>query len=301
MRTLNRILTISDPGFSIYCEGNHKLTACGVFSSGIYFEDAQGRVLMLYDQSYGCLPFGLAGTEINGNAKTLKILPGTEMILDNKRLISEDGSLFALISYCPYSPARPVLPAREGIRFLQSSGKAFLSATGRSSLAVYSGMDCASIKKNEVEDIFARTGYAGIQRLEYGLHSANASELSAGLDMVLGLGRGLTPSFDDFLTGLMSALNFCGREWGLEIPAKGIISALLQEKATKKTNKYSAAYLLASATGGRFSAVEDVLALAGGKSWSAAAEKLTLIGGSSGADMLAGVVFTARVINNMPV
>ena len=299
MRNLNRILTVSDPALAGYCAEKHELTAAGVFSSGIYFADDKGRILMLYDRAYGSLPFGLAGTEINDKAKNLGIEAGSVLNLAHNCLRFADGDMFARIEYRPYRPGRPVSTAAEGIYFLQNSGGAFLLSQNRSNLSPFSIRDSAEIERDALDDIFALTGLGGIQKIERGLRMANLAELSTGLDGVLGLGRGLTPSFDDFITGMLSTLHFCAREWGIDLKVRTAFCSLVAEKAEKKTNRYSAAYLLAAAAGGRFSAIEDVLTAAGGEDWPHAAARLISIGGSSGADMMAGVVFTARVINTM--
>ena len=299
MRKVNRILTVSNLDLAEYCAERHELTAVGVFSSGIYFEDDKGKILMLHDRAYGSLPFGLAGAEINDKAKNLGIAVETVLSLEHNCLLLADGNMLAGIEYRPYLDRKPVSTAAEGIDFLQNSGGEFLKTQNRSSLSLFSVKDSAQIKPDELDDIFAAAGLAGIQRIEQGIRTENFAKLSTGLDGVLGLGRGLTPSFDDFITGMISTLHFCAREWGIELPARAEICSLIAEKAEKKTNQYSAAYLLAAATGGRFSMIEDVLAASGGDGWLDAAGRLTSTGGSSGADMMAGVVFTARIINGI--
>ena len=296
---VSRLLTVGDPMLAGYCAEKHYLSAAGVFSSGIYCEDDKGKILMLYDRVHGSLPFGLAGTEINGNAKDLGIAVGSALCLEQNCLMLADGSMFARIEYRPYLSKRPILSAAEGINFLQIHGGTFLSTQNKSNLSPFSLRDSTQIKRDDFDDVFAVTGLAGIQRIEQGMRTANKAELSAGLDGVLGLGRGLTPSFDDFITGMISALHYYNREWGLEFTARGELCSLVTEKAEKKTNRYSAAYLLGAAAGGRFSAIEDFLAEAGGDNWLLAANRLSSIGGSSGADMMAGVVFAARIINDV--
>lgn len=296
---MKRILTISNRDLAEYCAEKHELKTAGVFSSGIYFKDDKGKILMLHDRTYGNLPFGLAGKDINDRAKNLGISVEAVLHLEHNRLLFDNGSMFAGIEYRPYVSVKPVSNAAEGIDFLQNSGGEFLKMQNRSGLSLFSVKDSMQIKPNEPDDIFALAGLAGIQKIEQGLRMESIAKLSTGLDGVLGLGRGLTPSFDDFITGMISALNFFAREWGIELAARAEICSLIVKKAEKRTNQYSAAYLLAAARGNCFSMIEDVIAASGGDAWPAAAGRLISIGGSSGADMMAGVVFAARIINEI--
>lgn len=297
MKKVSRILTVSDPHLAGYCKGKHGLTAVGVFSSGIYFEDERQNILMLHDRTYGSLPFGFAGADISDRAKELGLTVGSVLKLENCCLLSENGALFAEVKFSEYVPEKPSATARVGLDFLKTRGKAYLTAQKKSTLSIFAAKAASEIDRSELDDAFAAVGLAGVLKIERGLRTADVSELSAGLDGVLGLGRGLTPSFDDFITGMLTTYHFCAAQWGIELPAGAELSSLVAEKAREKTNRYSAAYLMTAASGGRFSAIFDVLSSAGGENWLTAAEKLISIGASSGADMMAGMIFAARIIN----
>lgn len=279
-----------------YCRSRHELCAAGVFSSGIYLEDAAGELVMLHDERCGSLPFGLAGRGIKDRAKELGISAGDALIIDGGRLLRADGTLLARIVYVPEKPVVPTLSAAEWTAFIRREGSRLLAESGRSQLAIFASACSEDIDRTALEDPFAAAGLAGMRRLERGLAADDSAEISAGLDGLLGLGRGLTPSFDDFIVGTSAALNFFSREFSAELPGRAELCRMMAEKS-ERTNKYSAAYLRAAAAGGRISAIDDMLALAGSGEWPAATERLLSVGGSSGADMTSGCVFAARIIS----
>lgn len=279
-----------------YCRGMHELHAAGVFSSGIYLEDAAGELIMLHDDSCGSLPFGLAGGGIKDHAKELGISVDDVLTIDGGRLSRADGTLLACIRYTQKKPVIPILSAGEWAYFICREGGRSLAESGRSQLAIFAFKCCKDIDRAELKDPFASAGLAGMRRLERALTAGGSAEISAGLDGVLGLGRGLTPSFDDFVVGAAATLNFCMRAFSAELPGRAELCRLMEEKSAR-TNKYSAAYLRAAAAGGTISAIDDMLALAGSAGWPAAADRLLAVGGSSGADMTAGCVFAARIIS----
>lgn len=293
-----RIDTLNCGGAALaqYCRGRHKLCAVGVFSSGIYLEDTTGRLIMLHDVSCGSLPFGLAGRGIKDRAKELGICVGDMLTIDAGCLLYADGAPLARIIYVQKKPVVPMLSADEWTEYILREGGRLLLGSGRSQLAIFALMRSKDIDLAALKDPFAAAGLTGVRWLEHGLAAGDGTEISSGLDSLLGLGRGLTPSFDDFVVGAASALNFCAREFSMELPGRAELCRLMAEKLGR-TNKYSAAYLRAAAGGGRISVIDDALALAGRRDWYAAAERLLSVGGSSGADMTSGCIFAVRIVS----
>ena len=114
----------------------------------------------------------------------------------------------------------------------------------------------------------------------------------------LGLGRGLTPSFDDFITGLLVTLEHASSVWGLKHPALGFLAQEISALAPLRTNRFSAAYLLAAARGGDFSLMRNCLELR------PSADSLTAllgVGSSSGSDMLCGMVYALGAVQRIQI
>jgi Protein of unknown function (DUF2877) len=108
---------------------------------------------------------------------------------------------------------------------------------------------------------------------------------------LLGLGNGLTPSGDDFVGGIMFAMEHAPRQaWAEGLP---VTKTRIRNAACMSTNVISAALLDDMMAGKSYSALHDVVfALHSNNvnSIVSACEKLLTVGASSGADMLAGLL-----------
>jgi hypothetical protein len=108
------------------------------------------------------------------------------------------------------------------------------------------------------------------------------------VEALIGLGGGLTPSGDDYLCGVMAALNFFGH---------GAIASRLADavlpRAAHATNLVSHAYLRCASTGEASIVLFDVLACLlqpGQPSLDACLDAVDAVGHTSGWDCLAGAV-----------
>lgn len=263
----------------------------GVFSSGVYFS-LGGKTLMLHDSSYGTLPFGIGIDAFGNKAKTLDLEPGMEALSDKGLLVFPEGCLSISLRL---EPARMNAADIACLPDFLEKASALLESSGRSALSIYAGGFPPELKKEEIEDIFAVAAYEGLRALSHELESGIVPEEDSAVSRLIGLGRGLTPSLDDFLCGMLCVLGYGEKNWGINIPALEGLRSRVKVLAPEKTNACSAPYLLAAAEGGDFSLMRDCL-----ESCSAQREKrlnsLLLVGGSSGADMLCGMCFAANYI-----
>jgi hypothetical protein len=135
-----------------------------------------------------------------------------------------------------------------------------------------------------------RSGTVVVQEaLQYLLEgwAGDLARLQCGGGRLAGLGGGLTPAGDDFLTGVML--------WAwLAHPMPQPFCQLLLQSAAPRTNTLSVAFLRAAAEGECNAAWHDLLAaLVGGMEhqFAGAAKKVLSLGHTSGADALAGFVW----------
>ncbi|MBQ6614262.1 MAG: DUF2877 domain-containing protein, partial [Clostridia bacterium] len=116
---------------------------------------------------------------------------------------------------------------------------------------------------------------------------------------LIGLGRGLTPSGDDFLAGMFS-LFFAAEKCGIKVPAALCDYALAVRENIGRTSKISGAYLLSVLDKKRFSLYENAcLALLGEGDAASFANEVLPLGASSGTDTLCGALFAAKVIERI--
>jgi hypothetical protein len=138
--------------------------------------------------------------------------------------------------------------------------------------------------------------WPGIASLADWLASRGNAAPPASVEILVGLGPGLTPSGDDLLGGALIALRALGRS---EIAAR--LAAWALPLAGQRTGAISAAHLTCAASGEGSFALHDLIAVlltpdAPGLAEAVAA--LAAIGHSSGWDMLAGVALVSAAVAN---
>jgi hypothetical protein len=108
------------------------------------------------------------------------------------------------------------------------------------------------------------------------------------VDALIGLGGGLTPSGDDFLCGVMTALHYFGREAIAARMAQAVLP-----RAAGNTNLISDAYLRCAAAGEASRVLFDALASLAGEDHALLEQRLDAVDGvghTSGWDCLAGAI-----------
>ncbi len=249
---------ICDMGLRERAEKGADLLAVGVFSGGVYFSFPDGALLMLHDRRYGSLPFGAALDGFAGRGRLLGIEAGMPALLSGETLSIPAAGFAVSVRFA----AAPVPSGRIAERFLREA------------------VPLAAMP----DDLFSRAAAPALEKLDRGLAADDDALLRAAVRGLLGLGTGLTPTYDDHLTGLLFCLHYAGQ------PVPALDRAVLD--SLDRTNRYSAAFLRAAAEGGHFSLLADCLETGG----AAALERLLSVGSSSGHDMLAGMVRAASFL-----
>lgn len=273
-----------------------ELELVGAFSEGVYFNGPRGIVL-IHDSQYGSLPFGIAVRAFSGSGRELGLVPGSKAVLSSEGLRGIGYSLQVLVS--PGRPYRsvPYMPSKESLYKLYRISLSVLVESERASLLPYCIPPGAEVQRDKLTDGFARAGLGHMLLFRSAIAKNDSPALPEALSGLIGLGRGLTPSFDDFLTGMLFALNYSLKTWGLELPILSELSLEITKQAARRTGVISAAYLLASAGGGGdFSMLRECLEPLGTQQAMSKMRSLLLVGGSSGADMLSGMAFAIGCI-----
>ena len=129
------------------------------------------------------------------------------------------------------------------------------------------------------------------------LEAKGSKALEVAALRALGLGNGLTPSGDDFLSGIFFALAHSPHpDWLTDLPS---LQANLRMACGASTNPISAALLADNMAGTSFGELHDMLdALESNDSrfMAAAVQALLDVGSSSGADMLAGLLLALTIL-----
>ncbi len=120
----------------------------------------------------------------------------------------------------------------------------------------------------------------------------NESINLSGMEKIVGLGDGLTPSGDDFLSGFLVILYYFGRYLDIQDEINKVISQILETVYTK-TNLISATFLMLAAKGEAFFLLREIIKdLLGRRGFDMENIRLLIeYGGTSGASILAGLIF----------
>ncbi len=225
-----------------------------------------------------------------------KIFPGQKIVLENDSLIIGGKCLVLLNELTPFRPAQKVegiAGNREiksalngvevGVKALMKNGKTgfWNTETGRS----------------KFENSIHKAALPGVRLVERGIRYKEAAALLDGSKILAGLGVGLTPSGDDFLVGVLSALHFNRLNVGKGFcPTLSVLNGIATE-SSKRTSTFSGMLIRCAARGWYSDLVSDWLAAVhkgNANSALSATRRLFAIGHSSGKDTLAGLLTTVR-------
>ena len=236
------------PCLAEYLREGDVLTVTGVFSSAVYFENQRGQVLVIHDAQCGLVPFGLAVADSRGLIAHSDITVGAagEVAGGGVRL----GSAELLLSEKKTGPRPPVRPDNGQLRQLLEVWRGLLISGQKGSLW-------------SEDNLFAAASAQSRSELFAALTERSRPGIRAALCGLLGLGTGLTPSLDDYLSALCTLLIWARDVWGFAGVGAEELAAELTELAPLKTSRISAAYLLASAQGRRSERLENAVACPG--------------------------------------
>lgn len=152
----------------------------------------------------------------------------------------------------------------------------------------------------------AETARPHIERLMWGLFSGDLGAVTGNAGAILGLGPGLTPSCDDFLSGLFLSLGYAGKSFY----GKGDGRARFFKKAgdeilklaKEKTTVYSLALIEDAGKGeGPLAATRLIRSLLTGspEDTASAAKTLLRMGATTGADTAVGIYYGVRFLISM--
>lgn len=224
----------------------------GVFSQGIYAR-AGAEILLLHDAKWGSVPFGIALPDFAAFAA--------------KAALSV-GDSFALSA--PVECASGAYPAIESLsKERVAAADAYIRASGAE------GGMLSLLTENRGR---VREKIEGLLR----------GDTDSALGLV-GLGRGLTPSGDDFLCGFFCLLRAAG-----DTRFDAVRDAILQN--LHRTTAISAAYLQSALVGEYFTVYDRALRAVCAEDFVSHCDFVLGMGASSGTDTMLGVLAAASVL-----
>lgn len=279
--------------------------------SGLYCRMDDGAIILVHNEGYGLIPFGMGCAPPLFAEGWKAVAPGTTISVSwtERTMVAGDfafaygGASSALPEY-PWHGKRPDLAAlRRGVCMAaervadpsQGIAAAFLERRK----AFFAGMP----PEPPLEDFWEKALWEPLQRLVmFCLPPANHDAMEQGLPVgpLIGLGPGLTPLADDVLCGLFAA------GFALKTPFPCAALALLTETlapatargAKEMTTTQSVAFLQSAAAGERFGMLDALMAATyeGCTSAFDAARDASLnVGHSSGSGLALGVFLAMEI------
>lgn len=272
-----------------YLAPGDTLTVSGVFSSGVYFHNLRGGIVLLHDREYGLVPFGLGVSDVRGLIAACGFGAGEEAVVSAGAMVFPGLTL----SLRPVPRQEPAFrPDGRALAAALSRGRRLLLESGKGSLSEL----LTSRVRDEVQNPFARAAFGGVRALASALTGDDGAAMAEALPELLGLGTGLTPSMDDFISAVCAALLRARDVWGLKVGEAGTLAEAAAALAPDRTTAVSAAYLLSSCRGETFSLLADVLCPLPELLSEQTVRALLRVGAGSGADMLTGTLFALEYL-----
>ncbi len=253
----------------------------GVFSHAMYCVFG-GSVVSLYGDAYGEVPFGVALSDILGFLAAADASVGRSVTLGADAILFDERRVpIAVSPQQKRIAARLCAPDRGRLEKLE----AYIAGHG----SPRGILECFGENRGGSAD--------SAKALAVALAASDRQTAAVAATRLLGLGRGLTPSGDDWLCGFFSLL-LAARCAGLCIPEEtdAVTQAVLAAAPTR-TSEISRAYL-AAALGGKYCTVYAAAAAAclGEGDFAPYADTALRMGASSGTDTLCGATAASRLL-----
>ncbi|MGH7890529.1 MAG: DUF2877 domain-containing protein [Thermodesulfobacteriota bacterium] len=285
-----------------------------VFDRGFYIQFSRNHLITVIKNSSYIAPSSiLIELADNEGFNSIGIKEGMEVKIDKNSMIIGDGALIIKFNKSSvWFP--PPLPDRDELISLGKIGlnlrilrDVIYTCPSREGLVpllenveLY-GPTQLFLKPQKPS--FPETARPYIETLMWGLFGGDLNTVVSMSSQILGLGPGLTPSCDDFLTGLILSLNVCGKLLAQkkknELGFYRKVSSEICRAAKVKTTIYSQNFLNAARAGECPKAVvELVLSLLSKHPNEVAVVSKTVInmGETSGADIAIGVYYGVRFL-----
>lgn len=238
-----------------------------MFSSALYCNFGE-EILLFHSSAYGEVPFGAALDDIQSFLGGCKAKPGDPAVLQ------KDGFSLGAQNYILQLPGAGRLDALYA--FIRENG----SPHGMLSLLETDAATKAALPA--LETAFCKDDAVG------------AGDAALRL---IGRGRGLTPSGDDFLCGFFQTL-YAARKAQIAVPKITDACAAAVSDALARTSQISGAYLRHALADSYFTVYDAAVhAVLGNSDFDKACRFVFTMGASSGTDTLLGALSAARILS----
>lgn len=252
----------------------------GVFSGAIYCAFGNA-VLLFHDAKWGEVPFGIAVPNIRAFLTEMRATVGEKILFIEGGICIGDRD-FAMTVTVPMRPEAEQLCMPDAVRL--AAVDAYITAHGTTlGMLAY----CRENRGGAAEAIHA---------LSEGIACGDTAFAAAAAIRLLGLGRGLTPSGDDYLCGFFTLLAAAKANGIAASPVTERVADIVR-KNLARTSRISGAYLESALCGEYFTVYDHAIrAMLGASSAEEHCRFVLQMGASSGTDTLCGALDAARLL-----
>lgn len=254
-----------------YSKGIEQFYIIGLFSSGIYLKDKKGKIIMIHDNKYGLIPFGIGINNFKETIKQSKINEGSLGILNDNILNIADAKIYLNIKELPSFTSNYL------------SDETFVKIATKQLFNTNKGVFKSLIDDSLEDNIYSK-------RLKKVLADYKDSE--ERLKEIVGLGPGLTPSGDDFIFGYLYWLINVNKAVDFKYINK--IKNILLPFINKNTNQISKTYYDALLKEEKFELYERVCFSKNEEELIRNINDLFTVGSNSGVDILCGMIYANK-------
>ena len=276
-------------GVCSFLLGTHEGSIQLVTSAGTYLK-LDDRMVLLCRERWGIVPIGISLQ----NYETLLALnpaPGQPVIVRDGTVRFPSGS--ARLHLTAAERARKGGQIRETALFRLAQTLA--DEDRKAGLAPLVTRMLPGKESWEPPNPYCVSALPAIRTLLEGVAAGDRGRIARGLDALLGLGPGLTPSGDDVICGIQYVLL---RSHAAERAGVRMLTQAVAAGAPVKTNAVSAAYLTAIACGEDYARMQGVWLEMTGRETSRAGLLLE-VGSCSGGDMLFGMLAAGKLLMDL--
>lgn len=252
------------------------------------FDDS---VILICDADYGEIPFGIGVRDFAEKFRYDKRLEGARLYVAKDRIclaeyridLSQALSLDKQIGSYDKNNLQNNLP--HITQFLLEQGKSYMVSLLPEAGKIIGGTAIHDRQKMTGDFLLTQHTRKKMSAFFRALETNEQTAIENAVRPFLGIGRGLTPSSDDWMVGFLYVSKRLYSSGAIECLSNSVC-----ECAASRTNRISAAYLKSAAEGEWFEPLDGLLVCTDVPH----VEAIMKIGSSSGEDMLTGCVFAVE-------
>lgn len=278
-----------------------------VHANSVYCLIGNGHLVIVHDGRFGAVPFGLSVSRSSDCFDNYDIRKGMQINLSQFKFgVPETNFSIHLNSAEVWRPRQSIPPipsfvnARSNLDFALQYLRTKGSREGLGGLITVQD-DLFTGRKDTPKELnpFCQLAFYPLSNLIASIEKKDLYSLGKPLTKLIGLGLGLTPSMDDVLIGLISALYFLKDSSSYGLGFTSTLGKMIFSLSRGKTTIVSETFLKYACLGDVYEILDNVLfalLFCSRQKLSSVIDKVISMGATSGTELMVGVLIGFRLI-----